>query len=556
MGERRGSGRARRGERGAAAPGTGTPDGPVARAREFLSLPEAAGAAGVSAESFRRRVRYGEIPVTWNRAVGTFEVAIGDLVGAGLATTESCERALTERAARLALAEARLAEATAARPPTGLARMSRAYTYPLYLLMAILAIDTADRYLLSSVFPLVKEEFHLSDSQLGTLSAAFFVVATLGAVPFGIMVDRWARTRLVAVGTAVWSLAMVFTGLARSFGALFGARMFLGVAVSTYGPASFSLIADYYPVEERAKRLGIFQLGGVIGFLTLPIGGFIAGKWGWQAAFHFYAIPGFVLAMLAWRLPEPERGRRDREHQRLEHVEAGTGSAFARMGTRQAFGTVLRIPTVIVSLVTGGLTEFFLSGLGIWAATFLIRYHDMSVAQASGALAVLAIGAIAGTLLGGILSDRLVRRGNELGRIHVAAAAQILGLVLLFPAYATDSTPLMMLLFSLGAIMLVAPMPPLAAIWADVVHPDLRGRSRSIGALGSAASAALGPLVFGIMSDAVGLRAAFLVLLPLLGAGGAGLWLLGPRVLPRDVERMRRQLAGEEPPPAEGDRPA
>src|SRR3954467_5051726 len=96
---------------------------------------------------------------------------------------------------------------------------------PLILLTAVLAIDQADRYLLSAVFPLLKDDFGLSDGQLGLLSAAFLLVATVGAVPFGVLVDKARRTHVAAWGAAVWSLAMVFTGLASSYGGLFVARM-------------------------------------------------------------------------------------------------------------------------------------------------------------------------------------------------------------------------------------------------------------------------------------------------------------------------------------------
>jgi MFS family permease len=424
---------------------------------------------------------------------------------------------------------------------TGLVRASRR---PLLLLTGVLAVDQADRYLLSAVFPLLKDDFHLSDARLGLLSAAFLLVATLGAVPFGVLVDRTTRTRVAAWGAALWSLAMVWTGLASSYGGLFLARMGLGVAESSYTPASFSLLADYYPVEERSRVLGLYQVGAVLGFLGLPLGGLVASTWGWRAAFHLYALPGFLLAVLVWRLPEPPRGVTDRVHQGLSPHERP--SPYSTMRPTSAFAHVLRIRCFTQPLLANALAVFFTSGLGIWATTFLVRYHGLSLARATAATSLLAVGAITGMILGGRLGDRLVLRGRAAGRVEVAAAAQITGVALLVPAFAVSSTPLMLVLFALGAVTLTMPNAPLAALRADVVHPDLRGRAASVGAMLSAAAAAGSPLVIGLLSDAFGLRAALLILLPGMGLGGLWLTRLRAAAVQRDVHAMRADLRQEE----------
>ena len=425
------------------------------------------------------------------------------------------------------------------RPPRA-ARVSRV---PLVVLTLVLAIDQADRYLLSAVFPLLKDDFDLSDAQLGLLSAAFLLVATVGAVPFGVIVDKARRTHVAAWGAALWSLAMVFTGVASSYGALFVSRMGLGGAESSYTPASFSLIADYYPVSERSRVLGLYQVGAVLGFLGLPLGGLVASAWGWRAAFHLFALPGFLLAVLLWRLPEPVRGRTDRTHAGLASDERL--SAFALLPARQAFAHVLRIPSFTVSLLANSLAIFFTSGLGIWATTFLVRYHGLSLTRATAATGLLAVGAIVGMIWGGRLGDRLVARGRPAGRVEVAAVAQVAGVLLLVPAFAVDSTPVMLLLFGLGAVTLTMPNAPLAALRADVLHPDLRGRAASMGALLSATAAASSPLAIGLLSDAFSLRAALLVLLPVMALGGIWLAWLGASAVERDVARMQQELAAE-----------
>lgn len=415
---------------------------------------------------------------------------------------------------------------------------------PLVLLTAVLAVDQADRYLLSAVFPLLKDDFRLTDGQLGSLSAAFLLVATAGSLPFGVLVDRTVRTRVAAWGAALWSAAMLASGLATSYGSLFVARMGLGVAESSYTPASFSLLTDYYPVEERSRVLGIYQVGSVLGFLGLPIGGLIATHWGWRAAFDLYALMGFVVAALVWRLHEPPRGAAD--GMRVAAAPTEPRSRYAELPAWSAFLFVLRIPSVTISLLTNALAIFFTSGLGIWATTFLVRYHHLSLTKATAATSLLAVGAIIGMLWGGRLGDRLVARGRPAGRVEVAAAAQIVGVFLLVPAFAVHSTPLMLVLFALGAVTLTMPNAPLAALRADVVHPDLRGRAASVGAVLSAGAAAASPLVIGLLSDRIGLRGALLVVLPLMAVGGVALAALGPAAVEPDRRRMQASLMLED----------
>ena len=435
--------------------------------------------------------------------------------------------------------QARDTEARAAtRTPALLSRTRR----PLILLTAVLAVDQADRYLLSSVFPLLKDDFGLSDGQLGSLSAAFLLVATVGSVPFGVLVDRTVRTRVAAWGAALWSVAMLATGLATSYSGLFLSRMGLGIAESSYTPASFSLLTDYYPVEERSRVLGIYQVGSVLGFLGLPVGGLIATHWGWRAAFDLYGLAGFVVALLVWRLPEPPRGEAD--GMRVAEVPTEPRSRFAVMPAAQAFRYVLRTPSVTISLLTNALAVFFTSGLGIWATTFLVRYHRLSLTKATAATSLLAVGAIIGMLWGGRLGDRLVARGRPAGRVEVAAAAQIAGVVLLVPAFAVHSTPLMLVLFALGAVTLTMPNAPLAALRADVIHPDLRGRAAAVQAVLFAGAAAASPLVIGLISDSIGLRGSLLVVLPLMGVGGVLMAVFGPASVEPDRRRMQASLMG------------
>lgn len=217
------------------------------------------------------------------------------------------------------------------------------------------------------------------------------------------------------------------------------------------------------------------------------------------------------------------------------------------MPAAAAFRYVLQTPSVTISLVTNALAVFFTSGLGIWATTFLVRYHDLSLTKATAATSLLAVGAIVGMLWGGRLGDRLVARGRLAGRVEVAAAAQVAGVLLLVPAFAVDGTALMLVLFTLGAVTLTMPNAPLAALRADVIHPDLRGRAAAVQAVLFAVAAAASPLVIGLISDAIGLRGALVVVLPAMGVGGVLLAIFGPPSVEPDRRRMQASLLEDAP---------
>ena len=397
--------------------------------------------------------------------------------------------------------------------------------WPLVLLTAVYTINVSDQFLLSSMFPLLKREFGLSDTALGILSGSYLVSVTLGTVPFGALADRHSRTKIIAWGTAAWGVTMVFTGLASGFFMLLLGRMVLGLWDPCDNPTSQSLLADYYPVNQRSKVMGIYQMGQLTGFFLLPIGGLMGEAWGWRATFFFFALPAFVVALLSWRLPEPVRGIQERRHQRLEADEStAIASKYQTVPVMVAYKDILRVRSYTASLVSSAVGGLFFGGIGVWTPTFLIRYHDLDVAEATTALSMVAVGGLVGVLTAGNLADFLTHSGYTSARISVAGISRVISAPLFIAAFLVGYTPLMLILLAFGALFLVAAIPPLNAARADVLHPDLRGRGTSLDAVTQSLSSAASPVIYGIIADASDLRTAYMVLIPL--AGVAGLILL------------------------------
>src|SRR5256885_3379393 len=167
-------------------------------------------------------------------------------------------------------------------------------------------LNYMDRYVAAAVGHSVQTELHISDSQLGLLGAAFLLVYALAAVPFGYWGDRGTRKTVIGIGVAIWSLATLFTGLARSFVQLFASRAVVGVGEASYYPAGTSLISDYFPKEQRSRVMAIWGAGSAVGIAVgYAGGGIIADRLGWRAAFFFAALPRPLFALPAFPLPEP-----------------------------------------------------------------------------------------------------------------------------------------------------------------------------------------------------------------------------------------------------------
>src|SRR6202162_6027942 len=180
--------------------------------------------------------------------------------------------------------------------------VARGYArYVLVVMVGINFLNYMDRYVGAAASPLIQKEFHLSDAQVGLLGSAFLLVYAVAAVPFGFWADRGIRKTVVAAGVAIWSIATLFTGFARSFPQLFVTRAVLGIGEAGYYPAGTSLLSDYFPKEQRGRTMSIWGAGSTFGIAVgFAGGGYIAEKFGWGDAFFLAAVPGILCAPAAF----------------------------------------------------------------------------------------------------------------------------------------------------------------------------------------------------------------------------------------------------------------
>ena len=402
-------------------------------------------------------------------------------------------------------------------------------------------LNYMDRYVGAAASPLIQKEFHLTDSQVGLLGSAFLLVYALAAIPFGYWADRGVRRTVVAAGVAVWSLATLFTGFARSFTQLFLSRAVLGIGEAGYYPAGTSLLSDYFPKEQRGRVMSIWGAGSTFGIAVgFAGGGYIADKFGWRSAFFFAAVPGILFAMLAFGLREPLRGSAESIGRAVERIHEASLRNFLDL---------MRIQTLRATILSQTLLYFVLASNAFWLPILLTRRFNLSVSKA-GLLAgvVLVGGGLIGTLAGGWIADRRALK-NPAAHLEVGIVGFLLGAVFITVALIAPMNvgpiPLFVPAFLLAVVCLYLYSGPFTAVAQNVVSPGLRASAVTMllfvsHVFGDSHST----FDVGVISQHVGsLQTALLITSPTLLVIAAIVAATGLRTVKSDVETMERDWA-------------
>jgi MFS family permease len=179
---------------------------------------------------------------------------------------------------------------------TQLSKLSPALFGVALLLSVSVLINYVDRGTLAIAAPLLKEDLHLSPSQLGVLLSAFFWTYAFCQILSGWLVDRFDVNRLLALGVFVWSLATLGTGLTRGFAMLLAARLVLGIGESVAYPSYNKIIAKHFNAEHRGRANGLISAGWAGGpAIGTLVGGLLVAHIGWR---WFFVVLG--AASLLW----------------------------------------------------------------------------------------------------------------------------------------------------------------------------------------------------------------------------------------------------------------
>lgn len=294
-----------------------------------------------------------------------------------------------------------LSAAKSGRAPAPFSGAYRHYVLAILTLMYV--VNYLDRQILAILLQPIKNEFQVSDTMLGLLAGPTFALfyATLG-IPIARLADRGNRRNIIAVSLGLFSLMTVLCGLSARFWQLLVARIFTGVGEAGTGPSAQAIISDLYPPESRASAQSFYSAGLNIGLLiAFAIGGIIAQRYGWRAAFLAAGAPGLLLVFLVlFTMREPVRGHSEKLVDRGEAASFGTVARF--LWSQRSFRYIA---------LGSAMSAFSGYGATAFIPAFLIRSHHMTVAEIGLLFAALAgVGGWIGTFLAGIIADRLGKR--------------------------------------------------------------------------------------------------------------------------------------------------
>jgi MFS transporter, Spinster family, sphingosine-1-phosphate transporter len=207
------------------------------------------------------------------------------------------------------------------------ARLTHTAGYALALVGLTNTMSLLDRNILAILSPRIKHDIGIGDAEMGLLYGTVFALFyALFSLPLGRLADGWVRTRLLGITLAFWSVATALAAAAHGFALLALSRLGVGIGEGSAQPAGISLVMDHYPKPRRGFAMAVIAAAIALGLGGSSVLGGVAADWwdhlhgggaaplglkGWQFAFLLAALPGFILAPLLWRMPEPRRGRLD-----------------------------------------------------------------------------------------------------------------------------------------------------------------------------------------------------------------------------------------------------
>lgn len=398
----------------------------------------------------------------------------------------------------------------------------------LSILSLIYVSNYADRFVIASMLGFIKEDWKITDAQAGWLMNIAILFISVFTIPASMLIDRWSRRKMIAIMTFLWSLATLACAFTTNYWQLLVARAFIGVGESGYSPGGTALLSAAFPESKRARVMGIWNISIPLGMgIGLYSGGLIAKHWGWHHAFGLVALPGMVLAAIAWYLPD------------YKTVPAVQGKNLIDDFFRDLVA-VFRVPSATLTYLGFAMNVSITTALAYWLPEYFERTGLADKGGGGKFTTVVFALILVGAPLGGWLSDWWYRR-RPTARLYLPAITSAGAAVFLFVAFqfAGQKSIQLPLLIGFG-IFATCYIAPAAAVTQDVVHPGLRAFSYAMCVIVQhLAGDAWSSGIVGWLSDKMGLARA-VMFVPAWGILAAGFFVLAARYYVRDLAKVER----------------
>lgn len=369
--------------------------------------------------------------------------------------------------------------------------------YVLGTLCVIYVLATVDRMVVSVVAEPIRNEFGLSDSQLGLLAGfAFSISFALASMPMGYLIDRFSRKAILGCALSIWSLLTAVCSIVHHYWLLVLARVGVGAAESGVVPCCLSIIADTFSPKKRTTAVGIFYSATALGLvIVFLLGGFLLGVYGWRSVFLVAGVPGLLLAFLVFfTFKEPKRGNFDEPAEQPQKFNFFT-----------VFKVVVKDRALLLIILANTIATGVHYSFTTWMTSFVTRIHEVPIDKAAimnGLTMGVAMGI--GSLITGWSTDRF-SRGNQARLALVAAFTSFMAMLggLIF----ANAPSLYMTMFGLGVVGLFMGgyLSAGYTLMLNLAQPYIRASTISLGKLSMMLlGQGFTPLFTGMLSDALG----------------------------------------------------
>src|ERR1700751_2934525 len=306
-------------------------------------------------------------------------------------------------------------------------------THIRYLIVVMLFVASAfsygDRVVLSIAAVDLSRDLHLDAIRLGYLFSGFAWTYAAAQLPAGGLLDRFGSKRVYGISIVLWSICAILAGLSgylsavAAFYALFALRLLSGLAQAPVFPGNGRIVAAWFPTSERGRASAIFNSSQYFSLvLFAPIMGWIVRAWGWKQCFWFAGAIGFALAVVWFKSIHGVKTHQRISQNEVRLIENGGGLASLDASSATRANTLtwsaikwLLSNRMLIGIYIGQycittLTWFFLT----WFPIYLNQARHISIVKVGFLAALPALCGFAGGILGGVVSDRLLRAGRSL----------------------------------------------------------------------------------------------------------------------------------------------
>ena len=377
-----------------------------------------------------------------------------------------------------------------------------------FALLIAFTFSFIDRQVLNLLVGPIQNDLGISDTQISFLQGLAFAFTYVAmSVPLGRMVDKFNRVFIMIGGVLVWSATTIACGLSSTYTHLLFARFGVGAGEAALSPAAWSILADYFHPDKLARPISVYLMGPYLGaglamiagaevldwtrdvdLVTVPLLGEIRP---WQATFIAVGLPGVLIALMLWMIPEPTRKGRQGAAAEAPAWDRVWQHLMANKGLYAALH--LGVPFIVVMLY----------GLQAWTPTIMVRVFEWDLADAGRTYGVIAlVSGSGGVLSGPIIAKWLVSRGYHDAPMRVAILGACLATLSLLLVAMQSTSEMALIFIACASFSVTLPLALITTVMQEVTPNEMRGVINGLYVVTTnVVGLALGPTLVAVATD-------------------------------------------------------